>query len=237
MAAGFSIKAENIEEFRKRMNEYAKEHLTEEDCIPVLDIEEVIPVEKLTVDFVKSLDLLEPCGCDNPKPLFASNNIFVETARYIGADKRHFKCQLGKNSDLIDAIFWGAGEPQPCRAGDNINIVFEPEIHEWYGEHVQLICKDIRVDKKRIITRDFLADVYRKIRSILREPRLAEDVKRLLTEGTGFDAADIDIALAVFEELRLISRYNFDDEEFYQFQMVNKKMDLLSSSVYRRHMR
>lgn len=237
MAAGFSIKAENIEEFRKRMNEYAKEHLTEEDCIPVLDIEEVIPVEKLTVDFVKSLDLLEPCGCDNPKPLFASNNIFVETARYIGADKRHFKCQLGKNSDLIDAIFWGAGEPQPCRAGDNINIVFEPEIHEWYGEHVQLICKDIRVDKKRIITRDFLADVYRKIRSILREPRLAEDVKRLLTEGTGFDAADIDIALAVFEELRLISRYNFDGEEFYQFQMVNKKMDLLSSSVYRRHMR
>ena len=105
------------------------------------------------------------------------------------------------------------------------------------GEHVQLICKDIRVDKKRIITRDFLADVYRKIRSILREPRLAEDVKRLLTEGTGFDAADIDIALAVFEELRLISRYNFDGEEFYQFQMVNKKMDLLSSSVYRRHMR
>lgn len=61
----------------------------------------------------------------------------------------------GENSDLIDAIFWGAGEPQPCRAGDNINIVFEPEIHEWYGEHVQLICKDIRVDKKRIITRDF----------------------------------------------------------------------------------
>lgn len=77
MAAGFSIKAENIEEFRKRMNEYAKEHLTEEDCIPVLDIEEVIPVEKLTVDFVKSLDLLEPCGCDNPKPLFASNNILL----------------------------------------------------------------------------------------------------------------------------------------------------------------
>ena len=65
--------------------------------------------------------------------------------------------------------------------------------------------------------------MYRKIRSILREPRLAEDVKRLLTEGTGFDAADIDIALAVFEELRLISRYNFDGEEFYQFQMVNKK--------------
>lgn len=65
--------------------------------------------------------------------------------------------------------------------------------------------------------------MYRKIRSILREPRLAEDVKRLLTEGTGFDAADIDIALAVFEELRLISRYNFDGEEFYQFQMVNKR--------------
>ena len=151
-------------------------------------------------------------SCMNPEKI----TIYPLEIEYFG-EKVFFK-------DHYSVKEWKKGDPLP-------------EIHEWYGEHVQLICKDIRVDKKRIITRDFLADVYRKIRSILREPRLAEDVKRLLTEGTGFDAADIDIALAVFEELRLISRYNFDGEEFYQFQMVNKKMDLLSSSVYRRHMR
>ena len=71
----------------------------------------------------------------------------METARRIGQDRRHFKCQLSAGKELIDAIFWGVGDIDPCRAGDVVDLVFEPEVHEWYGEHVQLICRDIREEK------------------------------------------------------------------------------------------
>ncbi|MFR6110616.1 MAG: hypothetical protein ACLUIQ_03830 [Dialister invisus] len=41
-------------------------------------------------------------------------------------------------------MFWGIGDKDPCCPGDIVDIVYEPEIHDWYGKHVQLICKDIR---------------------------------------------------------------------------------------------
>lgn len=236
MAAGFSIAEKDIPEFRRRMNEYAKAHLTEEDCIPVLEVEEALPLSEVTLDFIKSLDLLEPCGQDNPKPLFASRGVFVETARRIGADQRHFKCQLEGNEGLIDAIFWGVGDTDPCHAGDVVDVVYEPEIHEWYGPHVQLICKDVREEEKHFLDRDFLVDVYRRLMGfITHSPKPVREVHEFLIRKYGFDEDCLGTALAVFEELEIISRFTRNGEDFYQRRMVNGKLDLMSSSVYRKH--
>ncbi len=237
MAAGFSIAEENIPEFRRRINEYAKARLTEEDCIPILEIEDYIPLPEVTIDFVHSLDLLEPCGCDNPKPIFAAKQAFVETARRIGADKRHFKCQLSTKGGLVDAIFWGCGEKDPASAGDMVDVAFEPEVHEWYGEHVQLICKDIRQDTFHILTRDFLVDVYRALVDILRNTeRPVAEVQTALRKTYGFDAIRADMALSVFEELEILWRYGHNGVDFYQRRIIQGKLDLMSSSIYRKHM-
>lgn len=237
MAAGFSISEENIPEFRRRMNEYARSVLTEEDCVPVLDVEENLPLDDITLDFIHSLDLLEPCGCDNPKPLFSTSGAFVETTRHMGADGRHFKCQLSGKSGLVDAIFWGCGEKSPCQAGDVVDLVFEPEVHEWYGEHVQLIARDIRQENMQALDRDYLVAVYREMSDVLKD--MAKPVKEVhyqLVKNGHFEPVKLGMALAVFEELEILSRFSRNGDDFYQKRMVHRKLDLLSSSVYRKHM-
>lgn len=237
MAAGFSISEENIPEFRRRMNEYARSVLTEEDCVPVLDVEENLPLDDITIDFIHSLDLLEPCGCDNPKPLFSTSGAFVETTRHMGADGRHFKCQLSGKSGLVDAIFWGCGEKNPCQAGDVVDLVFEPEVHDWYGEHVQLIAKDIRQENMQVLDRDYLVAVYRQMSDVLKD--MAKPVKEVhyqLVKNGHFEPVKLGMALAVFEELEILSRFSRNGDDFYQKRVVHRKLDLLSSSVYRKHM-
>lgn len=237
MAAGFSIKKENIPLFRKRMNHLAAGILRPEDFIPVLNVEDTLSLDELSLDFIQSLDLLEPCGCDNPKPLFSTKGAFVETSRHIGQEGRHFKCQLSRNNDLIDVICWGTGAESPCQAGDVIDLVYEPEIHDWYGRHVQLICKDIKQEKVHILDRNYLVNVYRKLDSILRNmPKPVKEVHYQLIGKFDFDPIYLKMALAVFEELEIISRYSRNGEEFYQRRIVHKRLDLLSSSVYRKHM-
>lgn len=236
MAAGFSIAEEKIPELRRRMNRYAASVLTEEDCIPVLDVEEELSLKDVSLDFIHSLNLLEPCGADNPKPLFAMNHAFVETARHMGADGRHFKCQISGDSGLVDAIFWGVGEESPCQAGDVVDLVFEPEVHEWYGEHVQLIGRDIRQEEACLLDRNYLVDVYRKLSLILRTmAKPVREVHYLMRKKYGFESVKLGMALAVFEELEILSRFSRNGEDFYQKRLVARKLDLLTSSIYRKH--
>lgn len=241
MAAGFSIVAENIPAFRKKINEYAEKILTLEDCIPVLELEEILPLSSVTIDFIHSLDLLEPYGCDNPKPLFASKGVFVETARRIGNDHRHFKCQLSQSDGPIEAIFWGVGETDPCRAGDMVDLVYEPEIHDWYGEHVQLICKDIHQVEDYFLTRDFLAGVFLKLRETLKGNVSISvlEVQNRLYEAfeEKYSREYLCAALSVFEELNILYRFSRNGIDYYQRRLMNKKLDLLSSAIYRKYRR
>ena len=237
MAAGFSIKEENIPAFREALNQYAESVLTEEDCIPALEVEDEIPLEKVTVDFIKSLELLEPCGCDNPRPLFSSSHLFIETTRRMGADNRHFKCHVAGTDSDADAIFWGVGAQTPCFPGDSVDIVYDPEIHDWYGEHVQLIGKDIRQNSHRELTREFLVEVYRRINLMLKSsPKPVRDVHALLQGKYGFEQMPLYTALAVFEELGILLRYTRNGEEFYQKRIIEGKLDLKDSAVFRRNM-
>lgn len=240
MAAGFSISEENIELFRKKINLYAENLLTPDDGIPLLELEETLPLEEITLDFIRSLDLLEPYGCDNPKPLFSVQNVFIETARRIGNDKRHFKCRLIQNTEPVEAIFWNAGQDDPCHAGDTVNLVFEPEIHDWYGEHVQLICKDVELIENHSLSREFLVKVFIALRAVLKNNEIlpAGDVKVALRReiNNAGEPAAVYTALAIFEELAILSRFSRSGTDYYQRRVVqNKKLDLLSSSIYRKY--
>lgn len=239
MAAGFSIPAERISQFRKRINDYAKGIITVDDRIPVLELEESLPLDEVNIEFIRSLDLLEPYGSDNPKPLFASFRVFVETARRIGNDRKHFKCRLSQNREPVEAIFWGIGDKDPCCPGDIVDIVYEPEIHDWYGEHVQLICKDIRPVKDYFLTRDFLIDVFVRLRELIPNSKsvaVFEIQNRLKWSFEGkYSRQCLCTALSVFEELNILYRFNRNGVGYYQRKVINKKLDLLSSSIYRKY--
>lgn len=236
MAAGFSIEAKNIPLFRKKLNEYAREVLQVEDCVPVLEIEDSIPLGHVNLEFIKSLSILEPCGCDNPRPIFESPSLFVETAKRIGSDSRHFKCRVSNCGEAVDAIFWGIGEEDPCRVGDWITLVYEPEIHEWFGEQVQLICKDAKQENGCELSREFLVLVYKKLTDILHDsPRTVREIQDILSGRIDCNREKMLAALSVFEELNILNRFSRGGEDYYRRRLITEKLDLFSSSIYRKY--
>ena len=238
MAAGFSIKEENIQRFRDSLNAYAKQRLTEEDCIPQLEIEQNMPIPEITLDFIRSLSLLEPCGCDNPKPLFASQSVFVESVRRMGAENRHFKCILSQNGASAEAVFWNPGEKDPCRPGEKVSIAFEPEIHEWYGEHVQMLGRDVKKSASSeafSVDRDFLVDVFLKLREFVNGGAMPVlEVQELLVEHfqRKYTGNKIKVGLIIFEEIGILSRYMRSGQEFLSYRPIREKLDLTRSPTF-----
>ncbi len=239
MAAGFTVSAENIPEFRKRLNEYTRARLTEEDCIPKLEAEECLPLSEITLDFIRGLSLLEPCGCDNPKPMFASSDVFVESAVRMGADGKHFKCVVTDGKAHTETVFWNAGEEDPAVTGETVSMVYEPEIHYWYGEKVQLIGRDVKKSESEVsaeIDRDYLVNAFLKLRAILSVGvRPVTEVETMMKSSGVLPFRKMKTALLIFEELGVISRFGRAGQEQYRYQVLAAKMDLHMSATYRKY--
>lgn len=238
MAAGFTIQKENIPLFRKRLNAYARERLTEADCVPQLELEEMIPLPEVTLDFIRGLSLLEPCGSENPRPLFASEGLRVTSATRMGCDGKHFKCVVSAGRTETEAIFWNAGEEDPCRVGDVVAVAYEPEIHNWYGEKVQLVARDIRLsaDTAVPLDRPLMILVYRALLGALtKETMPLADVVPVLAGQILCSREQAAAAVRVFTELGIVSEIGTGETVSIRMNHVDRKMDLEMSETYRRH--
>lgn len=105
-AAGFSIKIENIDEFSKRINEYAKKNIPESSLIKPVKLDITIPAYKISYDFIDKISLLEPFGFGNPSPLFALNNCEISGLRPIGKEKTHTMFNVKKDNLEIKNCVW-----------------------------------------------------------------------------------------------------------------------------------
>lgn len=134
MAAGLSIKEEDVPEFRKRLNENAK--LTEDDFIPRVWIDVPMPLEYVTEGLVEELKRLEPFGQGNEKPLFAQKGLMIRSLRVLGKNRNVVKLGLVTDTGLsMDGLLFGDGDAlQRELAGrDRIDIVYYPDINEYNG--------------------------------------------------------------------------------------------------------
>lgn len=164
MAAGLSIKNENIKKLSMELNKNCT--LSEKSFIPKLVIDKQIKLNKITNDLINSLNLLEPFGKGNPVPIFAEKNVEIIRAYFIGKDKNILKlfCKIKDNMRKMDGIcFDGAekfksiicseyGEKKLEYILNNnpadilMDIVFTPNINEYNGiKSIQLIIKDFRL--------------------------------------------------------------------------------------------
>lgn len=106
MAAGLSLEEENLEEFRRQINEQAG--LTEEDLVEKTAIDMQLPFSCVTEEFVKELEVLEPFGKGNPKPVFAERGVELKGARILGKNQNVLKMQVcDTHKTMIDAIYFG----------------------------------------------------------------------------------------------------------------------------------
>lgn len=142
LAAGFSIKKENIDAFRKKINEYAAGL---EPFYPSINIDVRLNPAYVSTAILDSLSLLEPFGAENPPPVFGLFNMMISSIKPIGSDK-HIRVTLSKDSVSLPAVFFGqTADTFPFVQGDMVDVAVRIERNEFRGEtRVSVQIKDIR---------------------------------------------------------------------------------------------
>lgn len=143
MAAGLSLAISDIDIFRKMLNDNAI--LTDEDLIPKMWIDVPMPVSYANIRLVNQLNLLEPFGKGNEKPVFADRNLYVKTASVIGKNKNVLRCQLEtEDGTYVPAVQFGINNIDDIpRAGMRISIIYYPDINTFNGiMSLQIIIKE-----------------------------------------------------------------------------------------------
>ena len=106
MAAGLSMPEENLEQFRKEINE--KSGITPEDLNEKIAIDMQLPFECVNEKFIEELAVLEPFGKGNARPVFAERQVQVESARILGKNKNVLKLQVKDlHGTRMDAMYFG----------------------------------------------------------------------------------------------------------------------------------
>ena len=147
MAAGLSVKAVNVPKLREALNKFAAKSIRPEDLQPRLSVDAVVRLDDLDDEFFRCLKDFEPCGQDNPTPVFAVEGVRVRgNPRVVG--KRHLKFNVSDGDTTVDAIWFGAGDQElPAGAMD---VAFVADLNEFRGvETVQLKVKDVRPAARR----------------------------------------------------------------------------------------
>jgi single-stranded-DNA-specific exonuclease len=149
-ACGFTIKTENIDALREKLNAHAAGLLTDEDLIPEIKIDAVVSSQTLNLDVVRELKQLEPFGAGNPKPKFVTKDLYLLDEPLVMKEK-HLKLRLAdKTGKTFEAVWWDGVEKskeQTLKPKKRIELAYTPEANTWQGNtRLQLVVEDLRTD-------------------------------------------------------------------------------------------
>ena len=144
MAVGLTLKKENLEKFKERFEQIAKEKNIKE-LVPIIYIDDELKLKDINMELVKSLSILEPFGEANKVPLFLIRNLKIDSIRAL-SEGRHLKLTLRDENFVINAIGFELGYlADEYRIGDRIDVVGTLEINSFNGfSSIQINMKDIR---------------------------------------------------------------------------------------------
>lgn len=147
MAAGLSLKEENLEKFRQELN--ARSGLTDADFIPKVMIDVILPVDFLTQNFIRQLEILEPFGKGNEKPVFAQSSVKANRAEIIGKNKNVLKITFNSRNCKSGVCFHDIETKEQFLNQNgklyDFKMLYYPTLNEWNGvtsiqANVQDIC-------------------------------------------------------------------------------------------------
>jgi single-stranded-DNA-specific exonuclease len=144
MAAGLTIKAENLIEFQKSFEKAVRQMPQSDDRTPRLTVDAQIHLDDISEVLIDEIETLNPFGNQNPEPVFMAQNINVISSKIVG--ENHRRMMLGQNVQP-------SGRPVPAicfNAGDNLlkktmfrRIAFRLRWNRWNGNKtIQLIIED-----------------------------------------------------------------------------------------------
>ena len=149
LAAGLTVMRCNIDEFRKRINDYARENLTEDlSCIRCVADCELEP-EEIDMPLANELCIMEPFGVANPAPVFLIQGLRVSKIISMGAGK-HTKLLLSSGELNFQAVCFGMSAASlEVFPGELIDLMCQINVNEFRGQRsVQLVVQDIRLSEK-----------------------------------------------------------------------------------------
>lgn len=257
MAAGITLKPENIEAFRKRINRYAAEHFPQMPTQTVtLDCK--LNPAALSVSMAQSLTQLEPFGNGNPQPVFGLFNMELSNVTPVGGGG-HLRLTLEKNGAVITAMrFNTKPEELPYHIGDKIDLAVQLEAREFRGQpSLTVIVRDMKFaafntekniaslasfekwqrgevlsaeDKNRLYPdRACLAAIYRALRMV--NGKETDQVRFVSQFGKDMTLGLFKTALLVFEERGLVHSEIADDTFTATLIETSGKTDITRSPV------
>lgn len=144
-AAGLSIEASKIPEFRKRFNLVVKQELNEDSLIPRIHIDDEITLDVISQEMVRTIRMLEPFGPGNSCPLFMTQRIQVSgEPRIVGTN--HLRFKVFQNGSTVDAIAFNRAEDiEIAHNGSLIDMVYSVDENVWQDRsNLQLKVRDLR---------------------------------------------------------------------------------------------
>ena len=148
LAAGLTVKRGNLDAFREKINEYAREHLSADDFKIKLEADCEISADKLNLELANEIQLLEPYGTGNPTPLFVMKNAVVKRiTRTKGGE--HTRLLVEQNGVSIMGMCFGVPESAlGFSCGDSVDLLFNLDINDYKNvKSVQLIIRDFRISE------------------------------------------------------------------------------------------
>lgn len=144
MAAGLSLKEEHVDALRERLNACC--NLTEDDLNPKVKIDVPMPISYIRRDLLTQLELLEPFGKGNEKPLFAQKDLHVIGGRIFGKNQNVAKFRLADSRGLtMDAVYFGDASAflTYAAAHPTLSVTYYPDRNVYQGrESIQLVIKN-----------------------------------------------------------------------------------------------
>lgn len=216
LAAGLSILRGNIDAFRKKINEYAANHLTEDRLCVSIDADREVKMTDLTMSLAQEIASMEPFGISNPIPNLILRDMKIVRVVSLG-DGKHSKLILEKDGREISAVWFGVGSAHlTFEVGDLIDVLFQLNINEYQNiVSLQMLVQDVhyaasfeatyasRVERYEEIRmgaeyteseavlpcRDDMAAVYTVLRREFRAGRTVFPMRRLLSmmHNLGYD--------------------------------------------------
>ena len=179
LAAGIGLDRNNIENFRKRINEYAAD---KDMPFAKQRVDLKLQLNSINLNLLSSISALEPFGTDNPQPLFGLFGVKIEEINGMGEGNKHTRLVISKNSSRISALLFGVPDAKfPFEKGENVDLAVNLERNVFNGEtRVSVIVRGVRpssTDEEKVLA---AIDTYNRL---ARDEKLSrEQVSALIPE-------------------------------------------------------
>ncbi len=141
-AAGLTIKADKINNFKNIFKEYLIENLETEDFLKSRKVDLNLDLSRVNKEFIQNLEKFRPFGIANPAPKFLFRNLKCNKCYQMGKENKHLKIYLENG---IQAVAFNQGDQIEEISTSSVDLIAQPEINRWRGqENIQLKVEDYR---------------------------------------------------------------------------------------------